>query len=77
MDPQSEKTAHETVEQDVQEGQVYTEHYDVGLDFYKEALKRDPQELEILARRVKRKLDFILLPIMMTTYMLSFLDKQT
>ena len=36
-----------------------------------------PAQLERDAKRVRRKLDFLLLPLMCGTYMISFLDKQT
>ena len=36
---------------------------DIGWDFYQAALLMDPIEREAIAKRVKLKLDFILLPL--------------
>lgn len=43
--------------------QLDTNHIDTGLDAYTQALELDPEHLEQLAKRVRRKLDFILLPL--------------
>ncbi|KAL7622222.1 hypothetical protein AAE478_007725 [Parahypoxylon ruwenzoriense] len=50
---------------------------ELGKDMLQQSLQYDRAQLEADAVRVRRKLDFIVLPMMMTTYMLSFLDKQT
>jgi hypothetical protein len=39
------------------------DHTDIGYGFYQESLEMDPVEREMLAKRVKKKLDFILLPM--------------
>ncbi|TVY82281.1 putative transporter [Lachnellula suecica] len=52
-------------------------HLDVGFDLFQQSHQYDPAQLELDAVKVRKKLDFILLPMMMMTYMLSFLDKQT
>ncbi|EXJ89579.1 hypothetical protein A1O3_02646 [Capronia epimyces CBS 606.96] len=52
-------------------------HNDLGRDMYLASLRIDPAERDMIARRVKRKLDFIVLPIMIVAFFLSFLDKQT
>jgi hypothetical protein len=49
----------------------------LGRDLLEKALEFDEAQLERDGVKVRRKLDFIVLPMMMTTYMLSFLDKQT
>lgn len=38
-------------------------HTDAGLDNYRRALDLDPDHLEALSKKVLRKLDFILLPL--------------
>ncbi|KAJ9137934.1 MFS general substrate transporter [Pleurostoma richardsiae] len=50
---------------------------ELGKEMLQQSLQYDEAQLERDAIRVKRKLDFLVLPMMMTTYMLSFLDKQT
>ncbi|KAH8893595.1 MFS transporter [Thozetella sp. PMI_491] len=50
---------------------------ELGRDMLQQSLQYDTAQLERDAVKVRRKLDFIILPMMMTTYMLSFLDKQT
>ena len=50
---------------------------ELGRDLLTKALEFDEAQLERDAIKVRRKLDFMVLPMMMTTYMLSFLDKQT
>ncbi|KAI0009221.1 MFS general substrate transporter [Xylariaceae sp. FL0662B] len=50
---------------------------ELGRDMLQQSLQYDRAQLEADAVRVRRKLDFLVLPMMMTTYMLSFLDKQT
>ncbi|OJJ50264.1 hypothetical protein ASPZODRAFT_149629 [Penicilliopsis zonata CBS 506.65] len=52
-------------------------HGDIAQELFEKSLQYDPAELQRDAVKVRRKLDFIVLPMMMTTYMLSFLDKQT
>lgn len=70
-----------------------SKHLDVGWDAYREALRLDPAERDIIAARVKRKLDMILMSMvsilmslgetfltcsqMCFVYFLSYLDKQT
>ncbi|KIW41001.1 uncharacterized protein PV06_06598 [Exophiala oligosperma] len=49
----------------------------LGKDMLQKALEHDEAQLERDSIKVRRKLDFIVLPMMMCTYMLSFLDKQT
>ncbi|THC94685.1 hypothetical protein EYZ11_005830 [Aspergillus tanneri] len=46
-------------------------------DMLQQSLHFDQAQLEADSVKVRRKLDFLVLPMMMTTYMLSFLDKQT
>ncbi|KAK4946608.1 hypothetical protein LTR10_014460 [Elasticomyces elasticus] len=50
---------------------------ELGRDLLTKALEFDEAQLERDSIKVRKKLDFIVLPMMMTTYMLSFLDKQT
>ncbi|CAK7568367.1 MAG: hypothetical protein SEPTF4163_006355 [Sporothrix epigloea] len=50
---------------------------ELGKSYYQQSLQYDEEQLKRDAVKVRRKLDFIVLPLMMTTYMLSFLDKQT
>lgn len=38
-------------------------HTDLAYELYKESLEMDPGERDIIAKRVKRKLDFIVLPM--------------
>src|ERR1700761_7504965 len=52
-------------------------HTDVGLELFQRSLQYDQEQLAADVGRVRRKLDFLVLPMMMGTYMLSFLDKQT
>ncbi|KIW92887.1 uncharacterized protein Z519_06736 [Cladophialophora bantiana CBS 173.52] len=40
-----------------------------------QALELDLEHLERLAKRVRRKLDFILLPLMVSVYMTAYLEK--
>lgn len=49
----------------------------IGRHLFEQAAQYDPAQLEADAARVRRKLDFLLLPMMCGTYMISFLDKQT
>lgn len=42
-----------------------TDHVDTGLYVYTQALELDPDHLEQLAVRVRQKLDFILLPLVL------------
>ncbi|KIM92936.1 hypothetical protein OIDMADRAFT_62060 [Oidiodendron maius Zn] len=53
------------------------DHTDIAHVLYKESLEMDPMEREIIAKRVLRKLDFVVLPMMCFVYFLSFLDKST
>ncbi|KAI1846987.1 hypothetical protein JX265_006816 [Neoarthrinium moseri] len=50
---------------------------DLGKEMLQQSFHYDQAQLEADAVKVRRKLDFLVLPMMMTTYMLSFLDKQT
>ncbi|KAL2812559.1 major facilitator superfamily domain-containing protein [Aspergillus cavernicola] len=52
-------------------------HNDSGREMYLASLQLAPAERDAIAKRVKRKLDFIVLPIMIVAFFLSFLDKQT
>jgi hypothetical protein len=52
-------------------------HADIGLELFQKSLQYDQEQLAADVGRVRRKLDFLVLPMMMGTYMLSFLDKQT
>ncbi|KAF8860424.1 MFS allantoate transporter [Acephala macrosclerotiorum] len=52
-------------------------HADIAYDLFEQSHQYDPAQLEKDSIKVRRKLDFIVLPMMMMTYMLSFLDKQT
>ncbi|KAL2421627.1 putative transporter [Exophiala dermatitidis] len=49
----------------------------LGKELLRKALEFEEAQLERDSVRVRRKLDFMVIPMMMTTYMLSFLDKQT
>ncbi|KAI1455017.1 MFS general substrate transporter [Annulohypoxylon moriforme] len=49
----------------------------LGKDMLQKSLQYDRAQLEADAVKVRWKLDLLVLPMMMTTYMLSFLDKQT
>ncbi|KAI2621964.1 MFS general substrate transporter [Hypomontagnella submonticulosa] len=50
---------------------------ELGRDMLQQSLQYDRAQLEADAIKVRWKLDLIVLPMMMVTYMLSFLDKQT
>ncbi|KAI0133913.1 MFS transporter [Xylariales sp. AK1849] len=50
---------------------------ELGKEMLRQSLQYDQAQLERDAIKVRRKLDFLVLPMMMTTYMLSFLDQQT
>lgn len=50
---------------------------EIGRHLLEQSEAYDPAQLERDARRVRRKLDWLLLPMMCGTYMISFLDKQT
>ncbi|KAH9886798.1 MFS general substrate transporter [Xylariomycetidae sp. FL2044] len=50
---------------------------ELGKEMLQQSLQYDQAQLEADAVKVRRKLDFLVLPMMCTTYMLSFLDKQT
>ncbi|KNG89671.1 hypothetical protein ANOM_002334 [Aspergillus nomiae NRRL 13137] len=50
---------------------------ELGQEMLQRSLQFDRAQLEEDSVRVRRKLDFLVLPMMMITYMLSFLDKQT
>ncbi len=43
-------------------------HNDLGHDMYLASLQIDPAERDAIAKRVKRKLDFIVLPIVSSLY---------
>lgn len=49
----------------------------IGRELFEQSTQYDPDQLAQDAARVRRKLDFLLLPMMCGTYMISFLDKQT
>ncbi|KAH7035836.1 MFS transporter [Microdochium trichocladiopsis] len=53
------------------------EHVDIGLAYFQQSQTMDPAHREAVARRVLKKIDFVLLPAMCLIYLLSFLDKQT
>jgi hypothetical protein len=53
------------------------QHADIAFDLFQQSRQYDNGQLKIDAVKVRRKLDIIVLPMMMMTYMLSFLDKQT
>lgn len=53
------------------------DHTDIGLELYQKSLQFDPDQLARDAIKVRRKRDYIVLPMMCMTYMISFLDKQT
>lgn len=44
------------------EKHVANVHTDIGLSYYQRALEIDPSTREVIARRVKRKIDCFLLP---------------
>ncbi|EXJ85329.1 hypothetical protein A1O1_05693 [Capronia coronata CBS 617.96] len=50
---------------------------DVGLALFEKSFQYDPAQLQRDSVKVRRKLDFLVLPLMMVTYMWSFLDKST
>ncbi|KAL1897878.1 hypothetical protein Sste5346_003730 [Sporothrix stenoceras] len=50
---------------------------ELGKEYFQQSQQYDEEQLKRDSVKVRRKLDFIVLPMMMTTYMLSFLDKQT
>ncbi|KAI1380383.1 MFS general substrate transporter [Hypoxylon crocopeplum] len=50
---------------------------ELGKEMLQQSLQYDQAQLEADAIKVRWKLDLLVLPMMMTTYMLSFLDKQT
>ncbi|KIV93425.1 hypothetical protein PV10_04638 [Exophiala mesophila] len=54
---------------------VTNTHTDRGLVAYQQALELEPAQLEELAKRVRWKLDLILLPLMCAIYLVSFLEK--
>ncbi|EER24843.1 Major Facilitator Superfamily protein [Coccidioides posadasii C735 delta SOWgp] len=54
-----------------------TVHKDIGLGLFQQSLQYDQEQLARDVGRVRWKLDLLVLPMMMTTYMLSFLDKMT
>lgn len=47
-------------------------HTDIGHALYKEALDMDPTERDIIAKRVLRKLDFIVLPMVSYVFLCQF-----
>ncbi|KAL1896138.1 hypothetical protein Sste5346_004880 [Sporothrix stenoceras] len=62
---------------DTEKVQSLAVYDDVGRALYEQAQTYDVAQLEQDAHKVKRKLDFIVLPMMMITYALGFLDKST
>ncbi|KAK5170521.1 uncharacterized protein LTR77_005109 [Saxophila tyrrhenica] len=52
-------------------------HTDLGLEYYHKAMLIDPQVRETIALRVRKRIDYTILPAMCLIYLLSFLDKQT
>ncbi|CAI6093136.1 unnamed protein product [Clonostachys chloroleuca] len=50
---------------------------ELGKAYFQQSLQYEEHQLERDSVKVRRKLDFYVLPLMMMTYMLSFLDKQT
>jgi hypothetical protein len=69
---------HDSIEGDtlsLHEHQI--EHIDIGLQLYQKALEFDPEQLARDAVHVRRKLDWLVLPMLCGTYLISFLDKQT
>lgn len=52
-----------TEEHEVAKPTTAEDHVDAGLDAYVQALQLEPEHLERLAKSVRRKLDFILLPL--------------
>ncbi|KAF9880446.1 hypothetical protein CkaCkLH20_02400 [Colletotrichum karsti] len=63
--------------QSIAKGTVETGHTDIGYEYYLQSQGMDPAQREAIAKKVLRKIDFILLPAMCLVYLLSFLDKQT
>ncbi|KAK2013504.1 MFS general substrate transporter [Colletotrichum eremochloae] len=57
--------------------QTDEEHVDIGLAYFQQSQTMDPARREVVARRVLKKIDYVLLPAMCFIYLLSFLDKQT
>ena len=53
------------------------EHTDLGRALYEKSLQYDEAQLQRDSIKVRRKLDWMVLPMMCTTYLISFLDKQT
>lgn len=53
------------------------EHTDIGLELYQKSLQYDPEQLARDSIKVRMKLDYVVLPMICMTYMISFLDKQT
>jgi hypothetical protein len=48
------------------EGEIFKpdqDHTDIGYGYYQEALEMDPAERDMLSKKLKKKLDFILLPM--------------
>jgi hypothetical protein len=54
-----------TIDQEISKSAIVaTDEADAGLELYSQALELDAEHLQRLARRVRWKLDFILLPLM-------------
>jgi hypothetical protein len=49
------------------EGEIFKldqDHTDICYGFYQESFEIDPEEREILMKKVKKKLDLVLLPVL-------------
>jgi hypothetical protein len=53
-------------DQAVPKSTITTDQVDAGLDLYTQALELDAEHLQQLARSVRRKLDLILLPLVLS-----------
>jgi len=56
-------TGAHNVEAGTQKEPLDVVHIDIGWDLYQQALLLDPADRDAIAKRVKRKLDLILLPM--------------
>ncbi|KAF4431487.1 Major facilitator superfamily [Fusarium acutatum] len=77
MENKKSRQSQDAPEKDIDVGETQETHSDVGLEYYRQSQLMDPARREEVAKKVLRKIDFILLPSMCLIYLLSFLDKQT
>lgn len=67
QDPLPAEVEKSGLEADLKADESHEIHTDIGLDYYRQSLLMDPEHREAVAKRVLKKIDFILLPAVSNT----------